>query len=466
MTRSRRHILALTAVLLTALSATTARAVSLTGVNLAGADFGESNLPGTYNVHYTYPTSAEVDYFMGKGMNTFRIPFRWERLQQTANTPFNSAELGRLNTIVNYATSQGAYVVLDPHNYARYYGNVVGTAAVPNANFADLWSRLADIYKDNNRVVFGLMNEPNTMPTEQWRDAANSAIAAIRNAGATNLILVPGNAWTGAHSWNDTWYGTSNSTIMLGITDPQNNFAFDVHQYLDGDSSGSSSSVVSAAIGQQRLVNFTNWLHANNRRGFLGEFAVANSTIGTGGSQIGDEAIHNMLSYIETHGDVWLGWTWWAAGPWWNNYMFTLEPTNLGQQNQTDRPAMAVLQSHLALAGDYNANGAVDAADYVLWRNNGALQNEVHSLGSASAQDYAEWRSRFGSSAAGSGSGAAGSLVPEPESVLAALLAGVFYHAVRSAGPNQRFRRAARPRHGSRDSTLTWNCARQSPNHL
>ncbi len=29
--------------------------VRYTGVNLAGADFGDNNLPGTYNVDYTYP---------------------------------------------------------------------------------------------------------------------------------------------------------------------------------------------------------------------------------------------------------------------------------------------------------------------------------------------------------------------------------------------------------------------------
>ena len=59
--------------------------VALTGVNLAGADFGERDLPGTYDVHYTYPTPQEVDYYVGKGVNAFRIPFRWERLQRSQN---------------------------------------------------------------------------------------------------------------------------------------------------------------------------------------------------------------------------------------------------------------------------------------------------------------------------------------------------------------------------------------------
>src|SRR4029079_12419093 len=107
--KARRLILPiLAAVSVVGLLVPHCRALTYTGVSLAGADFGESVLPGTYNSNYTYPTTAEVDYFLGKGMNTFRIPFRWERLQQSAGGAFNSAELARLNNIVNYATSHGA----------------------------------------------------------------------------------------------------------------------------------------------------------------------------------------------------------------------------------------------------------------------------------------------------------------------------------------------------------------------
>ena len=61
------------------------------------------------------------------------------------------------------------------------------------------------------------------------------------------------------------------------------------------------------------------------------------------------------------------------------------------------------------LAGDYNQNGVVDAADYVVWRN---------GLGTTYTQDqYNIWRANFGRTA-GSGSGASfGSSsagVPEP----------------------------------------------------
>ena len=68
------------------------------------------------------------------------------------------------------------------------------------------------------------------------------------------------------------------------------------------------------------------------------------------------------------------------------------------------------------VAGDYNNNGVVDAADYVLWRKGAPLQNEVATIGSATPEDYTEWCARFGNTS-GSGSGALlgnGQNVPEP----------------------------------------------------
>ena len=313
--------------------AASASILAYKGVNLSGAEFG-TDFPGTYNTSYTYPTHGEVDYYMSKGMNTFRLPFKWERLQHSQYAEFDGAEQARLTDIVNYATGRGATILLDPHNYARYYDGVIGSA-VPNAAFADFWKRLALLYPNNPKVIFGLVNEPHDLPTEQWLASANTAIAAIRGAGARNLILVPGNGYTGAYSWNSSWYGTANGTVMLGVVDPANNYAYDVHQYLDGDSSGTSDACVSTTIGAERLADFTNWLRQHGKRGFLGEFGGGrNSTCYT--------ALDNLLRAIDTNPDVWLGWTYWSGGPWWGEYIFTLEPNGSG-----DRPQLASLLPHL-----------------------------------------------------------------------------------------------------------------------
>jgi endoglucanase len=308
--------------------------VEYAGVNLAGAEFGDHTLPGNYNQHYTYPTKAEVDYFTGKGMNVFRLPFRWERLQHSAYANLNSTELSRIKSFVDYASSNEASVILDPHNYARYYGKIIGSEDLPVEAFADFWGKLALQFKDNPQVIFGLMNEPHSMATELWLTGANAAIAAIRSTGAENLILVPGNGWSGAHSWTHQWYGTPNGTVMLNIVDSLDNYAYEVHQYLDSNSSGTSSTCVGVNTGADRLKTFTGWLRTHNKRGFLGEFGVA-------ANETCMEALDKMLKYMNDNNDVWLGWTWWAAGPWWGEYMFTVEPKN-GQ----DRPQMAILEKY------------------------------------------------------------------------------------------------------------------------
>jgi hypothetical protein len=84
------------------------------------------------------------------------------------------------------------------------------------------------------------------------------------------------------------------------------------------------------------------------------------------------------------------------------------------------------------IAGDYNSNGAVDAADYVLWRNGGPLQNEIASLGSVTSEDYTEWRMRFGNYS-GNGAGApaesVSDSVPEPN-VWLMIAVGAFARAI------------------------------------
>lgn len=51
-----------------------------------------------------------------------------ERLSPPSNGltgDFDSTYLSGLQSIVSYVTSQGAYAAIDPHNYARYNGDII-----------------------------------------------------------------------------------------------------------------------------------------------------------------------------------------------------------------------------------------------------------------------------------------------------------------------------------------------------
>jgi endoglucanase len=344
---------------LTATFAVTASADNrFAGVNLSGAEFGVAGrtLPGTYNTDYIYPNSAEVDYYRGRGMNIIRLPFRWERLQPTNQAALDPTELGRMSALVSYATANGLYVILDPHNFQRYWPDtssfntmqsgsqgLVGGALVPNAAFSNFWYQVANIFRANDRVIFGLMNEPNAVPEDQMVASLNAAIAGIRASGATNMIFVPGNRWDGAWTWSSgpDAQGAANAVALLGIVDPGSNCVFEVHQYLDSDGSGSRTNIASATIGVERLTNFTAWARSHQGKGFLGEFAVPGAAIG--GTNLGGSALTNMLSYIRTNSDVWLGWTYWGGGPWWgSNPLFPIEPLDIN--NPVDQPTMTAIR--------------------------------------------------------------------------------------------------------------------------
>ena len=94
------------------------------------------------------------------------------------------------------------------------------------------------------------------------------------------------------------------------------------------------------------------------------------------------------------------------------NYNDTTGGTNFGGGAFTNRVTLTI-PGAAGVPGDYNSNGVVDAADYVLWRNGGPLANEVDVPGTVNAADYTAWRARFGN-ASGSGAGFGAAAVPEP----------------------------------------------------
>jgi hypothetical protein len=82
------------------------------------------------------------------------------------------------------------------------------------------------------------------------------------------------------------------------------------------------------------------------------------------------------------------------------------------------------------LTGDYNNNGIVDAADYVIWRKksgtNASLPNDSIG-GTIGPAHYDQWRAHFGQTLSGSGSslGSGAAAVPEPSVGITLMIAFV-----------------------------------------
>ena len=228
---------------------------SLRGVNLAGAEWGyDPAVTPVSGTHYLWVSHQDIDYLASKEVAFGRLLFSWEILQPALNGALDATYEATMHDRVNHATTdrvingtpvKGMHVMIEPHGgsftkFARYKGNPIGSAAVPNSAFADLWKRLADRYKGNSKVILGLMNEPNNISTVQWFAAAQEAINAIRATGATNLIMVPGNGFSQPGAWNQTYYDTavpqvSNAVGWAMLQDPLDNTVVSVHTYFDAD---------------------------------------------------------------------------------------------------------------------------------------------------------------------------------------------------------------------------------------
>jgi endoglucanase len=296
----------------------TADKVCLRGVNVAGAEFGE--LPGRYGFDYAYPQDDTIKSLAQLGFTAIRLPVRWERLQPQLNRPLDQAEMGRLDMVVASIRSAGLWAVLDLHNYGYYNKSRLGSAAVPGPTLADLWRRLANHFRREPFIAFDLMNEPYDLPARDWLDAANAAVAAIRSVGATQLILVSGTAYSGAHSWSEDLPVGNNGRTMLGLRDPRNNFAYEVHQYLDADFSGRSPACENGPSALKAIEAMTEWLANNGKRGFLGEVGASSQTECIA-------ALSAILQQINNDRENWIGWTAWAAGERWpSDYPFNLQP--------------------------------------------------------------------------------------------------------------------------------------------
>lgn len=224
--------------------------------------------------------------------------------------PFWTEYLANYSATINDITSAGAWAIVDPHNYGRFDGAII----TDYEEFGTWWGNLALQFVDNDRVLFDTNNEYNTEDQTLVFNMNQAAITSIRGVGATSqYILAEGNAWSGAWDW------VSVNSNLVNLTDPENKLIYEMHQYLDSDSSGTSDVCVNNTIGYDRVLSATQWLIENKKVALLGEYAG-------GANTVCQEAVVGMLSYMQENSDVWLGALWWGGGPWWGTYIFSFEP--------------------------------------------------------------------------------------------------------------------------------------------
>ncbi|KAJ3855408.1 endoglucanase [Lentinula lateritia] len=307
--------------------------LTFTGVNIAGFDFGCGS-DGTCNPTGAWPPLTQYygmdgagqmqHYTSTDGYNVFRLPVGWQFLTNgVLGGDLDADNLAEYDALVQTCLATGASCIIDIHNYARWNGLIIGQGGPTNDQFAAIWTSIATKYADEEKIIFGVMNEPHDIPDiNLWAGSVQAAVTAIRNAGATKqLILLPGNNWTSA----ETFVSNGSGPALLTVTNPDGSttgLIFDVHKYLDFDNSGTNEECVTNNIDSS-WAPLATWLRENGRQAFNTE---------TGGGNVAScvEYMCQQIAYQAQNSDVFLGYVGWAAGNFAPTYVLGEAPTQSG----------------------------------------------------------------------------------------------------------------------------------------
>ncbi len=277
----------------------TGEKVFFRGVNLNGLEFGtffDNPYPGELGKDYFAPRPKDFRAVKALGFNVIRVLFEWARLVpgwqpgEPLPTELDPAYLGILNKVIQRAAANRLYVILDMHDFLKYWSGqsvqvCVDTSPDHQQLLAHTWKLLATHFGENPALLgYDIMNEPVRQEAGElcsscnWHAIAQSVVDAVRTVDEKHLIFVEGPNFSLASAWP-----IENGKIPF-ITDrviPARTI-YSPHVFFDfnNDSRYDQPGEETGPIGQweyyvrDRLMPTIDWSIDNNVPIFIGETNV------------------------------------------------------------------------------------------------------------------------------------------------------------------------------------------------
>ena len=285
----------------------------LLGVNRSGGEFACIQGNGMWDGPMD---QASINAMRTWKVRTVRVPLNEECWLGTSSVPAAGASGAtyqqNVRNYVNLLIASGITPIVEMHwNYGQYGGAGAGCSEViarcqkpmPDAQYApQFWTSVANTFKGNDAVVLDLFNEPypdipagnitagwtcyrdgGTCPGIGYQVAGfQSLVNTVRATGATNVIMVGGL----------TWSNNIAQWLTYKPSDPLNNLVAFAHVYnFNGCISTSCWNSEWAPVAAQVPLTISE----------IGENTCAHSFI------------DQVMSWADSHGVGYLGWTW---NPW------------------------------------------------------------------------------------------------------------------------------------------------------
>lgn len=267
--------------------------VHLHGVNRSGTEYMCSGFSAD---SFDGPSDqASIDAIKAWNANAVRVPLNegcWLGLNGIPQNMTAAKYQQQITDYVGRLAASGLYVVLELHWSAPGLEQSTGQRQMADMDHSPaFWSGVASTFKSNPRVLFDLYNEPHDISWGCLRDGGTCAgvnfqvagmqtlLNAVRATGATNVVLISGNGWSGDVS---RW-------LEFKPTDPLNNIAASWHQY-------NFSGCTTAACWQSDLVPV------------LAQVPLVAAEIGE--NDCGHSFVDAILPWLDDHGASYLAWAW------------------------------------------------------------------------------------------------------------------------------------------------------------
>jgi endoglucanase len=266
-------------------------------VNFHGVDIDGLQYSNTANV-----TTSEVAVAQAWGANFVRLPLA-ENYLAVGDCSYDSSYLGKVDAMVNAATSNGIFIMLDMHTNALTRCAAPTQQDMPDANAVAVWNTLASRYKSNPLVGFDLYNEPHDVSDAVWHSGGSVTSSGVtyqavgmqtlyntvRATGAANLVFASGSNWATSFPASAPLTATSN-------------LVYAAHAYTCP--TGPPSSGASCTAGPDGTIY--------DPSGLLSHFATIGQTAPVMVTEFGfpdkndGRYISNVQNYAAGHG--WVGW--------------------------------------------------------------------------------------------------------------------------------------------------------------
>jgi len=316
-------------------------------------------------------------------------------------------------------------------------------ASIVDLNPAGYASSTATGVNGSTQVGYGTSNN-NLTHALLWTGSAASAVdlnpagfvdSRANGDSATNQIGQATTAGGQAHA--TLWSGTAASAVDLAPASFGNTYGIAVSGTNQvGYGTPTASSSVHALLWKGTAASVVD-LHP---AGWL--YSYANSV--SGNTEVGSAS--TITTSLTTHAFLWTGTSASAldlqqfvtaqlGSAFVNSEANSIADNGaiVGRVQDASLNSYAVIwKPETGVAGDYNNNGVVDMADYVLWRNGGTLFNEVSTPGANTSDDYTAWRARFGNTSASATATLSGTAIPEPSLISMAIIATLAAANIRS----------------------------------